>query len=77
MLIYIDSFFGDSLLSGKKCSEKELRKRVLETTSQCNTSDFTALFCRQYLFDELPLTEDVEVDFVVDLDTSLVYIPRY
>ena len=76
MLIYVDSFFGDSLLSGKKCSEKELRQRVLETKNQCETSDFAALFCRKYLFDELPISEDIQVDFIVDLDTYLVYVPR-
>ena len=77
MLVWIESFLGDRLISGKTCSEKELRQRMKEVLEIKEDEDFTAVFCRIHQFDEYPLSADIQVDFVIDLDTSLVYAPKY
>ncbi len=77
MLVYIESYWGDRLISGKKCSEKELRQKMKLVLEITQSEDFTALFCRMHQFDEYPLTDDIETDFVLDLDTCLVYKPKY
>jgi len=78
MLVFIESFYGNRLLTGKRCSEKELWQRMKCVVGKIEkTEDFTPLFCRLYEFDELPMCDDTEVDFVIDLDTCLVYSPQY
>jgi len=77
MLVCIENFFGDTLISGKKCAEKELREKFNTVIKLTNAEDFTRLFCCRFHFNELPYTEDVQVDFVIDLDTHLVYKPRF
>jgi len=75
MLILIESYFGDRLISGRKCSLKELYERFRNVTEMSHDEDFTALFCRVYNFEELPLCDDFEIDMIIDLDTHLVYKP--
>jgi len=78
MIVFIDSFFGDKLIYGKKISEKELREKMKKVNSLIEkTEDFAPLFCRMFNFEELPLPTDAEVDFVIDLDTYLVYAPKH
>lgn len=77
MLIFVESYFGDRLISGNKCSEKELRHKFNETLKTANLSNFVEVFCRLYQFEEYPLSNDTEPDLVIDLDTFSVYTPRY
>ena len=77
MLIEIESFFGNRLISGKKCTEKELREKFRKVIKIAETQNFTELFCRMYNFEEYDLSEYIQADFVIDLDTHLVYAPRY
>ena len=75
MLVLIDSYFGNRLISGRKCSLKELRERLKKIIEMSHGEDFTTLFCRVYNFEELPLGDDFEIDMIIDLDTHLVYKP--
>lgn len=77
VLVYIESFWGVKIISGKKCTEKELRQKFKKTIKTTDAKDFTALFCRMFQFEEQSLDENIQVDFVIDLDTLLVYTPRY
>lgn len=77
MLVYIESFYGDKLISGKKCTEKELREKFKKVIEISEPADFTPLFCRMFRFQEQFLDEEVQVDFFIDLDTHLIYTPRY
>lgn len=45
MLVYIESSWGDRLISSKKCTEKELREKFKEVLEVTETEDFTPLFC--------------------------------
>jgi len=77
VLVLIENSRGDKLISGKKCTEKELRKKVKEVIEITKVEDFAPLFCRMFQFDEQLLDKEIEVDYVIDLDTHLVYAPRY
>lgn len=77
MLVEIESFWGDKIISGEKCSEKELRHRVNVVLKITDTEEFTSIFCRMFQFEENKFTDDVRVDFVIDLDTHLVFAPKY
>jgi len=76
MLVFIESYFGDRLISGRKCSLKKLRERFRKIIEVSHGEDFTALFCRAYNFEEFPLDDDLDIDVIIDLDTYLVYKPR-
>jgi TorA maturation chaperone TorD len=80
MRIEIESFFGDRLISSEKEYQlNELQVKVMRMIQRANTTaeDFTTLFCRTYQFEELPYSDDIRVDFVIDLDIHHVYKPCY
>jgi len=77
MIVYIESFWGDRLISGKKCSENELREKFKKVITIAEKDNFTELFCRMFKFEEFPMADDIDFDFVIDLDTHLVYTPKY
>ena len=77
MLVRIESYFGDRLISGKKCSGKKLEEKMKNALKIKEAEDFTSAFCRIYQFNEHPYSNDIRVDMVIDLDTYLVYAPRY
>ena len=77
MLIRIDSYLGDKLIFGKRCTKKELRKKFDKVIEAVETEEFTTLFCSMFQFEELSIDEDIRVDYVIDLDTHLVYAPHY
>ncbi|MCL2811486.1 MAG: hypothetical protein FWD25_06300 [Clostridia bacterium] len=76
-MVRIDSHFGDALISGEKCSERELKEKVKKALKVSETGNFVALFCRMFMFEEHFLQKDVHADFIIDLDTHSVYTPRY
>jgi len=75
-LVRIDSHFGDALISGKNCSERELREKAKKALQVSEPGNFVALFCRMFMFEEQSMPKDTPADFIIDLDTHLVYAPR-
>ena len=76
MIIEIEAYnIKNVFLTGKTCTEKELKQKVSYILSLSN-DNFVELFCRQYSFDKVNYKFN-EVDFVIDLDTHLVYHPKY
>lgn len=51
MLIKIESFYGDSLLSGKVSSIEQLKHRVMAVLADCDVGDFISIFCARYSYD--------------------------
>ncbi|MFV0341821.1 MAG: hypothetical protein ACK5JH_02865 [Anaerocolumna sp.] len=49
-------------------------KEILKIT---DSEEFTTIFCRMFYYDEYSFSDDVRADFVIDLDTHLVYAPKY
>jgi len=80
MLIEIEGFGTKILLSGKKYSVVTIKKmfyKALELSREDN--NFTPLFCRMYNYDvlEIPSSDNIQVDYIFDLDTELVLTPSY
>lgn len=76
MLIEIEGYNIHELLSGPKMKEKDLRQKFLRAVKMIDMCDFTDLFCRLYKFDRIPYSDNIDVDYVMDLDTWLVYKPK-
>ncbi|MCX8674147.1 hypothetical protein J3U16_02455 [Gilliamella sp. B3023] len=77
MLIKIESFYGDSLLSGLVSSVAQLKHRVMAVLADCDLGDFISIFCARYGYYIYPYDERIQVDYVVDLDIYKVYKPIY
>ena len=78
MIIEIDGFFKQALLTGRKCSKQQLKQMYLQAKELTFApSDFPNVFCRLHNFEQVPYSEDIKVDFVVDTDTDRIYSPSY
>lgn len=62
---------------GRQCSEKELKKKMNEAFEITESEEFTSVFCRLFQFEEYNFSDDIRVEFVIDLDTHLAYVPKY
>jgi len=78
MIVEIDGYFTQALLTGRKCSKKELKQKYLQALSMVNNiRDLPDVFCRLHHFEQLPFDDEIEVDFVIDTDTDYIYSPNY
>lgn len=78
MIIEIDGYYHQILLSGKKTSKQELKQKYLQAKKlTCDIKDLPNVFCRLHNFEQLPYNIDVEVEFVIDTDTDRIYSPSY
>ena len=78
MIIEIDGFFIQALLIGRKCSKQQLKQMYLRAKELAfDTSDFPNVFCRLHHFEQIPYSEEIKVDFVLDTDTDEIYSPFY
>ncbi|MCL2347068.1 MAG: hypothetical protein FWC50_02285 [Planctomycetaceae bacterium] len=70
MLVEIESIFGDRLISGKKCTLKELREKVRGVIKRVEMTggDFTEVFCHLYQFEELPHDNIQTAEYVTILN---------
>ena len=78
IIIEMDGYFQQVLLTGKTCSKKELREKYLiakELTLEIG--DFPHVFCSLHNFVQLPYTNQLKVDFVIDTDTDRIYSRSY
>lgn len=78
IIIEIDGYVNQVILTGRKCSKQQLKQmyfQVKELTRE--TSDLSNIFCRLHKFEQVSYSEDIEVDFVIDLDTDRIYSPSY
>ena len=76
MVVEIEGYETEAIIWGKKCGLEELRMKMLETLNKAPEKYFVALFCRMWDFAEILYTENMQVDFVIDTDTHIVYKPR-
>lgn len=74
MIIEIDGYYHQALLTGKKCSKQQLKQKYLQTKKLTyDIKDLPNVFCRLHNFEQLPYDVDVEVEFVIDTDTDRIY----
>lgn len=80
MIIEIDGFFQQVLLTGKKCSKQQLKLKYLkakELALETSNSDLANVFCSLHNFEQIPYSNHIKVDFVIDTDTDRIYSPSY
>lgn len=76
MLIEIESVYGDKVLHGKALTLNVLRDCVNTILEQIDEKDFSSAFCARLNYEEISCI-DTDVDYIIDLDTRLVYAPKY
>ncbi|QOY36614.1 hypothetical protein AWH56_002760 [Anaerobacillus isosaccharinicus] len=78
MIIELDGYFHQVLLTGKKCSKQQLKQKYLEAKNlTTDIKDLPALFCSLHKFEVLSNDEHIKVDYVIDTDTDRIYSPSY
>ena len=78
MIIEIEGYLIQALLTGKKCTKQQLKQMYLQADKLTyEYFDFPDVFCRLHNFEQIPYSEDIEVDFVIDTDTGRIYTPNY
>jgi len=76
VLIRIDGYDVDALLSGKSRDERTLRRMANDTFALAQGEAFVTLFCRMWGYDRFLYDPAAEYDVVIDTDTHLVYTPK-
>lgn len=77
MLIEIESVFGDKILHGKYLTKLELENVMNELFETVDERDFISVFCIRYEYEEIQDSNDIRVDYVIDLDTHQLIKPEY
>ena len=78
MIIEMDGYFNQAILTGRKCSKQQLKQMYLQAKKlTLDTGNLPNIFCRLYSFEQVPYSEDMKVDFVIDSDTDRIYSPSY
>ena len=77
MLIEIESVYGDTLLHGKILPPAELTAQVKRILFAVGEEDFVSVFCARCQYEIIPHSSDHPVDYVIDLDTHLIYSPSH
>ena len=78
MIIEIEGYLIQVLLTGKKCTKQQLKQMYIQADKLTyEYFDFPDVFCRLHNFEQIPYSEDIEVDFVIDTDTRRIYTPNY
>ena len=77
MILEIESIYGNVIIHGKHFNGNELRTIVKEMLTYVSESEFTSAFCLRYGFEAIPFSENIKVDYTIDLDTHMVIKPKY
>lgn len=75
MIICVESWKGDTYLTGKKRSLAELRNqfREAERLYDRNEDNFVPLLCRLYDWEVISVGSDAVSDYTYDADTGLIF----
>lgn len=78
MIIEIEGYFNQAILTGRKCSKQQLKQMYIQAKElTLDTGNLPNLFCRLHNFEQVPYSKDIKVDFVIDADTDRIYSPSY
>ncbi|WP_409292883.1 hypothetical protein [Peribacillus sp. SCS-37] len=80
LIIEIEGYSIQVLLTGKKCSKQQLKQEYLQAKELTyEIKDLPNVLCRLHNFEQIPYESesDREVDFVIDIDTERIYSPSY
>jgi len=78
LIVEIDGYIHNVLLTVRKCSKKELKQKYLQAKNNItDIRDLPVMFCRLHHFDKLSIHYHIEIDFIIDTDTDRIYTPSY
>lgn len=77
MLIEIESVYGDKILHGKHFDKNQLQSIVKELICTVGENAFCSAFCTRYGYEEVTYSDGIDIDYIIDLDTHLIFTPRY
>lgn len=77
MLIELESVYGDKLIHGSHLDKDELQNAITEIPQTVTEKEFLCTFCARYGYEELPYSNAVRVDYIIDLDTHLLIKAQY
>lgn len=77
MIVEIESVYGDSLLHGRKMTLSEIKNLTNKVLNMVSEQEFIEVFCNKTGCEVLDYQSDVNVDYIIDLDTHKIYKPRY
>ena len=77
MLIQIESTYGDKLICGSYLDREELQNALIYILQIVSEKDFLTVFCTRYRYEEIPCSDTIRVDYIIDLDTHLLIKPKY
>lgn len=74
MLLHIESYYGDHLLSGKSRPERQLRRMCKWVYHHFSAEQFARAFCQLYNFEDYTAVADADLmagyDYWFDLDSG-------
>ena len=75
MIICIEYWKGDTLLSGKTIPVSALRHQMRTAEALCDPAEdnFVPLLCRMYGWEPVPFSEEIVPDHTYDRDTGLLF----
>ena len=78
MLIKIECVYGDKVVFGDNHFDKsDLQKATEEILKAADPREFPAVFCSRYGYEEVQNPGNVRADYLIDLDTSIVFALVY
>ena len=73
MLIEIESAYGDKIIHGRHFNINELQNAIKEILEIAEEKNFTFVFCSRFRYEEIPHSDDISVDYTIDLDTHSLF----
>ena len=73
MLLEIESAYGDKIIHGRYFDINELQNTIKEILETVGEENFTSVFCSRFKYEEIPYSDDISVDYTIDLDTHLLF----
>lgn len=78
ILIEIDGYDQQVLLTGQSCSLKQLRQKYKQAKKYASSStEIPKVMCALHQFRQISYDPEVKVTFVIDTDTDRIYAPTY
>ena len=75
MILCIESWKGDTYLTGKKISFRDLKGQIreVERLYDRETDNFIPFLCRMYGWEVISVTSGTVSDYTYDADTGLIF----
>jgi len=75
MILCIESWKGDTYLTGKKRTLAELKNQIRETERLYDRAEdnYVSLLCRLYGWETVDVSPDTVPDYTYDADTGLIF----